>query len=289
MAPPPRNAGPIKRPGPAKKSAPLQRVMRGAPSFDLSALPTMVWGAIAGVLRALVKPSFIVFVVVAGVLIVGSYIYIDQPVATWLHKFEKSAITGIFRKITDLGSVKVMIALPFLGAIAFFLVAHFTRNVERAKTLYRLGGQAIFVFCCVAAPAAVGLFAKILIGRARPQLFFEQNVYGFTPVSFNDLWHSMPSGHSLAAAGFAAGLALVMTLPAFPIICFFGAMIAFSRVTTTAHFFGDAMAGAALAIVCAMLVKGAFKGAGFRKLFPTWDPNKKLRLRSISLSMRRRG
>ena len=98
----------------------------------------------------------------------------------------------------------------------------------------------------------------------------------------------MPSGHSLAAAGFAAGLALVMTLPAFPIICFFGAMIAFSRVTTTAHFFGDALAGAALAIVCALLLKGAFRGAGFKKLFPTWDPNKKIRLRSISLSMRRR-
>jgi membrane-associated phospholipid phosphatase len=65
-------------------------------------------------------------------------------------------------------------------------------------------------------------------------------------------------------------------------------MIAFSRVTTTAHFFGDALAGGALAIVCAVIVKGAFRGMGTKKIFPTWDPNKKLRLRSISLSMKRR-
>lgn len=273
---------------PIKKAAPLQKVMRGAPNFDLGAVPALAWGAFLGVLRALIKPGFIFFVILAVALIVGSYIYVDRPVATWLNKFKNSTITGLFRTITELGSVKAMLALPFVATAALFLTAHFVRNAERAKALYRAGGQAFFVFCCVAAPAAVGLIAKILIGRSRPFLYFDANVYNFTPLSFNELWHSMPSGHSLAAAGFAAGVALVMTLPAFPIICFFGAMIAFSRVTTTAHFFGDALAGAALAIVCAMLLKGAFRGAGFKKLFPTWDPNKKLRLRSISLSMRRR-
>jgi membrane-associated phospholipid phosphatase len=272
---------------PAGKAVPLAKQMRGLPSFDLSKLPAMAGGGLLGILRAAIKPSFIAIVIVALGLIVASHIYVDRDVATWLNKFQNSGITGIFRKITDLGSAKVMLALPFIAAIGFFLVSHFIRNADRAARMIRLGGQAFFVFCCVAAPAAVGLFAKILIGRARPQLLFEQQVYGFTPMSFNDLWHSMPSGHSLSAAGFAAGLALVLPLPAFPVICFFGAMIAFSRVATTAHYFGDAMAGGALAIVCALLVKGAFKGAGFRKLFPTWDPNKKLRLRSISLSMRR--
>jgi len=272
---------------PAGKAVPLAKQMRATPSFDLTKLPGLIGGGLLGILRAALKPSFIIFVIVAIGLILASYIYVDRPVATWLNKFKNSTITGIFRKITDLGSVKVMLALPFLATIAFFGIAYLVRNAERARSLYRLAGQAFFVFCCVAAPAAVGMFAKILIGRSRPQLFFDANVYNFTPLSFNDLWHSMPSGHSLAAAGFAAGLALVTALPAFPVICFFGAMIAFSRVTTTAHFFGDAMAGGALAIVCALLVKGAFKGAGFRKIFPTWDPNKKLRLRSISLSMRR--
>lgn len=288
MAPPQRQAGPDKRAVPSHKAVPLQKMMRAAPSFDLSKLPAMAWGALLGLLRAVIKPSFIIFVIIAVAMIVASYIYIDQPVATWLNKFKNSTITGMFRTITDLGSVKVMLILPFVATVALFLVAHFVRNADRAKTLHRLGGQAFFVFCCVAAPAALGMIAKILIGRSRPQLLFESNTYDFTPLSFNDLWHSMPSGHSLAAAGFAAGLALVTALPAFPIICFFGAMVAFSRVTTTAHFFGDALAGAALAIVCALLLKGAFRGAGFKKLFQVWDPNKKLRLRSISLSMRRR-
>jgi membrane-associated phospholipid phosphatase len=263
-------------------------VRAAAPRFDPRQLPAMVWGALLGGLKALFRVSTIAFVVVALALIAISYLYIDRPVANWLHKFEKSGVTGFFRTITELGSATLMLALPFLAAVVLGGAAIVLRNSERAYALWRAAGQSVFVFCCVAAPAAIGLFAKVLIGRARPSLLFTSDVYGFTPISFNYDWHSMPSGHSLAAAGFAAGLALIAPLPVFPIIAFFGAMIAFSRVTTTAHFFGDALAGGALAIVCAVLLKGAFRGMGSRKIFPTWDPNKKLRLRSISRSMMRR-
>ncbi|MFO0985979.1 MAG: phosphatase PAP2 family protein [Alphaproteobacteria bacterium] len=270
-------------------AVPLKKLVRAAPpQFDPRRLPALAWGAFLGVLRSLFRVSTIAFIVVALALIVASYLYIDRPVATWLHRFEKSSVTGFFRAITELGSAAVMLALPFLAAAALGGAALLLRNSDRAAALWRAAGQSFFVFCCVALPAAIGLVAKIGIGRARPRIFFDGGVYGFTPLSFNYDWHSMPSGHSLAAAGFAAGLALIAPLPVFPIIAFFGAMIAFSRVTTTAHFFGDALAGGALAIVCAIVLKGAFRGMGSKKIFPTWDPNKKLRLRSISLSMKRR-
>jgi membrane-associated phospholipid phosphatase len=270
-------------------AVPLKKLVRAAPpQFELRNLPAMAWGALLGGLKALFRVSTIAFIIVALVLIAVSYIYIDRPVATWLHKFERSAVTAFFQTITNLGSAAAMLALPFLAAVVLGFAAMVLRNSERAAALWRGAGQSFFVFCCVALPAAIGLFAKIAIGRARPRIFFDGGVYGFTPINFNYDWHSMPSGHSLAAAGFAAGLALVLPLPVFPIIAFFGAMIAFSRVTTTAHFFGDALAGGALAIVCAVIVKGAFRGMGTKKIFPTWDPNKKLRLRSISLSMKRR-
>jgi membrane-associated phospholipid phosphatase len=267
---------------------PLKKMVRAAPPrFDLRQLPAMAWGALLGGIRSAFRVSTIVFIVVALALIAASYIFVDRPVASWLHKFEKSSVTGFFRAITELGSVAVMLALPFLAAVAIGGAALLLRNSERAASLWRGAGQSFFVFCCVAMPAAIGLVAKIALGRARPRIFFDGGVYGFTPLNFNYDWHSMPSGHSLAAAGFAAGLALVAPLPVFPIIAFFGAMIAFSRVTTTAHYFGDALAGGALAIVCAIVLKGAFRGMGTKKIFPTWDPNKKLRLRSISRSMMR--
>ena len=270
-------------------AVPLKKLVRAAPPrFDPRQLPAMAWGAFLGALRSLFRVSTIAFILVAAALIVISYIYVDRPVAKWLLKYEQSAVTGFFRAITHLGSASVMLALPFLAAIVLGGGAVLRRNSERAAALWRAAGQAFFVFCCVAMPAAIGLVSKIVIGRARPSLYFSSDVYGFTPISFNYDWHSMPSGHSLAAAGFAAGLALMLPLPVFPIIAFFGAMIAFSRVTTTAHFFGDALAGGALAIVCAIILKGAFRGMGTKKIFPTWDPNKKLRLRSISRSMMRR-
>ncbi len=270
-------------------AVPLKKLVRaGPPQFDPRQLPAMAWGAFLGGLKSLFRVSTILFIVVAAALIVISYMYIDRPVAKWLLKYEQSAVTGFFRTITNLGSASVMLALPFLAALALGGGAVLFRASERAAALWRAAGQAFFVFCCVAMPAAIGLVAKVLIGRARPSLYFSSDVYGFTPVSVNYDWHSMPSGHSLAAAGFAAGLALIAPLPVFPIIAFFGAMIAFSRVTTTAHFFGDAVAGGALAIVCAIILKGAFRGMGTRKIFPTWDPNKKLRLRTMSRSILRR-
>lgn len=270
-------------------AVPLKKLVRETPAqFELRALPATARGAFVGASKALFSVGTIAFIVVALALIGLSYHYVDRPVALWLHKFEKSAVTGFFRTITDLGSAAVMLALPVLAAVLLWLVAFAIRNPARAKAIARAAGQSFFVFCCVALPAAIGLVAKIAIGRARPRILFDGGVYGFAPINFNFDWHSMPSGHSLAAAGFAAGLALVLPLPAFPIIAFFGAMIAFSRVATTAHYFGDALAGGALAIVCAVLLKGAFRGIGGKKIFPTWDPNKKLRLRSISLSMKRK-
>jgi len=270
-------------------AVPLKKMVRAAPpQFELRELPAMAWGAFLGALKAVISVSFVAFLVAGAALIVVSYMYLDRPVAQWLHKYEKSSVTAFFRTVTSLGSASVMLALPFLATAGLALTAFVMRNSDRAAGLWRAAGQAFFVFCCVALPAAIGLFAKVLLGRARPRILFDGNVYGFTPMNFNDDWHSMPSGHSLAAAGFAAGLALILPLPAFPAIAFFGAIIAFSRVATLNHYFGDALAGGALAIICAIVLKGAFRGMGSRKLFPTWDPNKKLRLRSISISMKRR-
>ncbi|MCW5774352.1 MAG: phosphatase PAP2 family protein [Rhodospirillaceae bacterium] len=270
-------------------AVPLKKMVRDTPAgFDIRTLPARALGAIVGALKGLFRISTLATIVVALALIAVAYLYVDRPLALWLHKFDQSVLTKFFAAITKFGSASVLLALPLLAAGALFIASLALRQSARFQALQRGSGQAFFVFCCVAAPAAVGMVAKILVGRARPTLLFESNTFGFTPMSFNYEWHSMPSGHSLAAAGFAAGLALVMPLPAFPLVAFFGAMIAFSRVATSAHFFGDALAGGMLAIVCAIVMKGAFRGAGFKKLFPNWDPNRKLRLRSISRVFTRR-
>jgi membrane-associated phospholipid phosphatase len=271
-------------------AVPLKKMV-GEPGrgFDLRTLPARALGAILGALKSLFSVSVIVFIVAALAMIVASYSYLDRPLALWLHKFANSGPTAFFFAITRFGSAAVLLALPLLAALALACAGIALRRSESAGAIRRGAGRAFFVFCCVATPAAVGLVAKVAVGRARPTVLFDTGLYGFAPMSFDYNWHSMPSGHSLAAAGFAAGLALVMPLPAFPLVAFFGAMIAFSRVATTAHFFGDALAGGMLAIICAIVVKGAFRGAGIKRIFPSWDPNKKLRLRTLTQSLRRWG
>src|SRR5689334_20586032 len=93
----PRRGGPM--------AAPLKKIVGAEPPrFELRRLPAMLWGALLGALKALARVSTIAFIVVALALIAASYLYVDRPVATWLHKFERSAVTGFFQAITNLGS-----------------------------------------------------------------------------------------------------------------------------------------------------------------------------------------
>jgi lipid A 4'-phosphatase len=247
-----------------------------AQRFDPRALLAMLLGAIKGGLWALISAPFIATIVLAAVLIGASLRYADKVLALWLKQQSGSFVTKLFQFVTDFGKASLLLIGTAAAALLLWLVAHFLRNAEWAATLYRRAGQAFFVFACVAAPAAVGLVAKIVIGRARPELLFGNGTYGFFPIQFDSSMHSMPSGHTLATVGFAAGLALVTPPAALAPIAFFATMVGFSRVLTTAHFLSDALAGAALAILCAIVLKRMFKGAG-ADLFGAWDETRHYR------------
>lgn len=83
---------------------------------------------------------------------------------------------------------------------------------------------------------------KIICGRARPQLFFSNQQYGFYFWQFHSRFHSFPSGHSttIAALGTACSLMWPRTRWFFLLII---TVVAISRVIVGAHYLSDVMIG----------------------------------------------
>jgi membrane-associated phospholipid phosphatase len=255
---------------PASAVAPRAEQIR---RLDWRWLISGVRGALRGAARALFRPSFLITLVSAMALAWAAYEWADRPLALWLRKFDTVFITSAFRYVTDLGKGAWLVGIAATGALLLWLLALIAPK-RWAPTLFRRAGQAFFVFCCVSMPSMIGLAAKIVIGRARPKLFFADGTFGFFPMQWDADWHSMPSGHALATVGFAAGLALVLPAPGLPFVAFFATVIGFSRVLTTVHFLSDAISGAALGLLCAIVLKQMFLSAG-ADIFPEWDPNKR--------------
>jgi len=89
---------------------------------------------------------------------------------------------------------------------------------------------------------------KVLLGRARPLLFLQQKGYGFYGVQWGDLFHSFPSGHTMAA------FALAIPFPWYFPRCRFlfmsvAALLAVSRLLLLDHFVSDLLGTVAIALV----------------------------------------
>jgi membrane-associated phospholipid phosphatase len=94
---------------------------------------------------------------------------------------------------------------------------------------------------------------KYIAGRARPILYFSQQLYGFNCFHYDYEWISFPSGH--AATAFSAAIVLTILYPRWRILFLFsGALIAFSRILLTQHYVSDVIAGSFLGIITSILL-----------------------------------
>ncbi|GAB4186217.1 MAG: hypothetical protein Tsb0015_03830 [Simkaniaceae bacterium] len=84
---------------------------------------------------------------------------------------------------------------------------------------------------------------KMFLGRARPELFFQQGIYGFTFFTLNAGYFSFPSAH--------AAVVCCLGLNFFPrnpwLVLLFSLIISISRLILLQHFVSDIIAGVFLA------------------------------------------
>ena len=180
-----------------------------------------------------------------GVLIALGYFFFDRPVAFFCRALDQRII-DVFQWITVLG-----VATGYL--IGFFILFLFFRFVVHRR---RYARQALFLFVSTAAAGITTDIVKFIVGRYRPKMLFEQNLYGMDPFRIGYEYTSFPAGH--ATTVFATAMALALIFPKWRLLFFsFALIVAASRVIIGAHYLGDVLAGIYIGVVTVFIVAWA--------------------------------
>jgi membrane-associated phospholipid phosphatase len=79
-----------------------------------------------------------------------------------------------------------------------------------------------------------------VLGRSRPELLFNDGLYGFYGLKLSSKFWSFPSGHTSTIMGFVFGLCIVFPRDMYAFILT-GFTIATSRILLTHHFLSDVL------------------------------------------------
>lgn len=181
-------------------------------------------------------------------LIVLSYFFFDLPVALYCKSLNRS-ILDFFGIVTEFG----ISTWYLVGSFALFLFFRFFRR----RPVY--AHQAFFFFTSIAVSGIMANIIKVIIGRYRPEMFFEQGLYGinflnFSLFNFSHGLTSFPSGHT--ATTFSLALALSLFFPRTRILLFcFALLVGASRVIITSHYLSDSIAGAYVGVMSVLFLK----------------------------------
>ena len=175
---------------------------------------------------------------------------IDQSVAT---SFRGAApgLRDAMEFVTRFGESQWFLVPTGVAAIALFAVAGGEKRPLRRATVRWTAQANLFVFAVIAI-AGIGVnVVKVIIGRARPRVFFGEGYFGAEPLTFGSAYASFPSGHTATACALAFAVTMVVPRLRLPLFAF-AALIALSRVVVTAHWVGDTVAAAGLEIDAAL-------------------------------------
>jgi len=165
-----------------------------------------------------------------------------------------TAINETYNVITDYGRSGWFLwpsaILVLVTAAARTMAVTRTSQLVLASVAVRSG----YVFLAVAIPGLLDTIGKRWIGRVRPSEF---GPFTYHPLSWNDFYASLPSGHT--AAAFSALVAIGSIFPRLrPLLWIYAVTIAMSRVIISAHYPSDTIAGAAVGAFGAVLVREWF-------------------------------
>ncbi len=170
--------------------------------------------------------------------IVLSFLYFDQPIAYYFHSLSLGTNYPFLNWVTKLGIGGVYFSSLLLLALFFRYVKHNQQWEERAW----------FLWLCALIPSLICLVLKILFGRARPDLLFNDQLYGFYGLQKHAQFWSFPSGHTTIIMGLVFGLCALFPRH-FVAFILTGLIIASTRILLTQHYLTDVLIASYLALV----------------------------------------
>jgi membrane-associated phospholipid phosphatase len=184
--------------------------------------------------------------IIYSIFIIFSYYFLDITLAKFFKQYEKTLFEDTLTTITILGEGGWFV----LGGIGVYFYFK-KRDVILAK-------KGMFLFLSVSLSGIISGIIKVTAGRARPKLYFNDNIYGFDWWHFNTYaYNSFPSGHT--TTGFAVGVAFALLFPKYRVyFILFGFLIAFTRVGITVHYLSDTLFGALIGTITSIYLYKKF-------------------------------
>ncbi len=178
-----------------------------------------------------------------AILVILVYHFIDIPLATYLHQLDLRTKIHALSALTALGKWTAYVALFFLAALYFRYIQ--VNRVYEGRSWYLLG--------CVLVANLVCFILKAGLGRARPELLFSSNEFGFYWFKWNKFYWSFPSGHTTTVVSLAVGLGTLFPRYFFALLGL-ALLVAASRVLLYYHYLSDVLT----AFYLTVLVVGIF-------------------------------
>lgn len=184
-------------------------------------------------------------------LCVVSYFFIDIPAARFFHS-QAGDIRKVSEIVTRLGVSTWYLVLSMLGFVFYRFVRRRTLPANRL----------LFIFIVIAASGILNNILKFLFGRYRPNMLFNEHLYGFTFFSVGHACNSFPSGHANTITALALALYLITRRYGLAYLLL-ALLVMASRIVVGAHYPSDVLFGSYLAVVTTLAVKTAFENRGF--------------------------
>jgi membrane-associated phospholipid phosphatase len=180
---------------------------------------------------------------ITSIIYMVLFLFLDRFIDLWIHNhYSNSPLSQLGTYISYAANGNFI----NLGLTAgFILIIIIDPNLTKRWTRNLL-------YICLTGSIAIiiGEGLKYILGRYRPVMLFENNLYGLHFFSSKSALHSTPSGHTIRAFSLLTALSLVYrrcTVVFMAVAVLVGA----SRVAVTAHYPGDVIVGAFIGIFTA--------------------------------------
>jgi membrane-associated phospholipid phosphatase len=157
------------------------------------------------------------------------------------------------RILTDFGKDEYVLGTLAALLIAIAIISPALRGVQRSLLL-GLGTRLQFMFFAVLVSVLVGEVIKWSVGRGRPFVGGDGNVFHFTHFAGTQAYSSFPSGHSITAFALAFAVSAVWPRARIPMMVYALVILA-TRLVLLAHHPSDVVAGALIGVIGAMFVR----------------------------------
>lgn len=180
--------------------------------------------------------------------------YVDTGLANYFKFTFDRNLRAAFYPVSDLGNAG--------GYIALFAIVYLGATTLQKRSPIRairgeyekLKGLCLFIFATLASSAALIHLLKLIAGRPRPKLFFQEGLEGFHWFAFNLDWNSFPSGHTQTVWAVVTPLLLIYPRWRAPLILM-GTLIASARMVISAHYPSDLLMALVLTVLAALILR----------------------------------